>query len=103
MQGSKCVVRVGGGYIEFEDYILKHSTVQYIKIKKLMSSQSKSFHEVFTSLLLQNLKDRKHILSIMKKLQWWIVRQAFLFGATALPTDTTTTTAPLENGLGYGV
>ena len=26
MQGSKCVVRVGGGYIDFEDYILKHST-----------------------------------------------------------------------------
>lgn len=66
-----------------------------------MSSQSKSFHEVFTSLLMQNLKDRKHILSIMKKLQWWIVRQAFLFGATALPTDTTTTTT-FENGWGLG-
>ena len=52
---------------------------------------------------MQNLKDRKHILSIMKKLQWWIVRQAFLFGATALPTDTSTaTTTPIDNWLGLG-
>ena len=39
----------------------------------------------------------------MKKLQWWIVRQAFLFGVSALPTDTTTpTNTTFENGIGLG-
>jgi hypothetical protein len=31
-------------------------------------------------LLMNNIKDRKKVLEILKKLQWWVVRQAFYYG-----------------------
>ncbi len=46
-----------------------------------MKDSGKSFHEVFFMLLLKNIKDRNQVLTIMKKLQWWVVRQAFHYGS----------------------
>jgi len=81
MKGNNCVVRVGGGYVHFEEYIMKHHNEYYEKLKTVMKDTRKSFHEVFSMLLLKHIKDRKQVLLIMKKLQWWVVRQAFYYGS----------------------
>jgi hypothetical protein len=38
------VVRVGGGYIKFEDYFEKNHKLFYNKIKDMMRQENKSFH-----------------------------------------------------------
>lgn len=37
IKGTSCVVRVGGGFENMEDYILRHEDEELEKIKKLMN------------------------------------------------------------------
>ena len=74
MKGKYCVVKTDGGYVNFEEYIMKRHKEYFETLKFMMKESQKSFHEVLSTLLLKLIKDRKKILDIMKKLQFWIVR-----------------------------
>lgn len=36
MRGNNCVVRVGGGYVKFEEYFLRHHNEYFQRIKNIM-------------------------------------------------------------------
>lgn len=69
IKGTSCVVRVGGGFQNMEEYIKRHEADELMKIEKIMQEQNKTYVEVIKDLLNKYKAEAAVVNMFMKTVQ----------------------------------
>jgi hypothetical protein len=76
IKGTSCVVRVGGGFQNMEEYIMRHEADELLKIEKMMQDQGKTYTEVIKDLLNKYKAEASVVNMFMKTVQQESIRSA---------------------------
>ena len=94
VRGEKCMVRVGGGYVDIRDYYNNYATKQCVSLYQRIKSQNSTFKRTIVELLEKNSAAPEVIEAYQAKSESWDATDylfKLLSNLIELKTNTSTT------------